>query len=125
MADENQSDTPLSLPPIRYPQWMDAPYIAAACRLEVRKVNPTAAGGVPVLPSNPMRFAVGFKLSAAAAGSAQVAPHREPANFGWPIAKTDAPLWFTASLFGTAVVGQWYVTGTITDEVMVYELILN
>ena len=124
-GDDMPTDDTPDIPPMRYPPWMDPRYIVSTCDWRTFEVTCNLAGEAPLVPANPLRWAIGFVRGVTSISDAAVAPFREAFDAGERLPTTQAWKWFTLFEFGPLVCAEWYVQGANPATVRVIEVLLH
>lgn len=113
-------------PPEFYrPPWADPSFILATNLVQVNPVTLPPATTVLVAGNNPRRWAVGFSLVFAGAGSAQLAPWNDPNIFQFALVNANSALWFWLFQYGPLVTGEWYARSAPAATMRVLEVMIN
>lgn len=114
-----------SLPPMRYPAWMDAHYqsIASHPMVTVHALAGTATEWV--VPGNPRRWAIGFFAVDIGSLSGKIRPEDFPPLSGFTPANQSPLLWLTAFEYGPLVSGAFYLSDSGVGQIAVVEIVLQ
>ncbi len=103
--------------------WLDPPFVARRLYTQITDVD---AGAVPppqLVGFNSARWAIGFTMSPLGVGNAVVAPWSDMTTGAGLRVDNDALLWFTLTLHGPLVTGEWYGSGSAGLPIRVVEVI--
>lgn len=105
------------------PAWMNARYALVSSYARTSDVISIPPDTGYVVPGDPERFALGFKVARDSANVVYFGPFDEIVRFGWRADNNTEWLWFDLFTYGAIVSAPWQVANAGSIPVRVIELV--
>lgn len=103
--------------------WLDPPFVARQLYTQFSNVALPVTGSVLVARANVMRWALGLILAPGSGSGGTVAPWSDVVGGGGIVLTVSQLEWYTLTLHGSLVCGEWYGAGGAGSVVRVVEVI--
>lgn len=110
---------------VRYPSWMDAPYLASVTDTDADQVVTLTANVVQRIRGSAMRFGIGFGARIGNAQPVLLSPHNRPDLDPFLSLAAGTAQWMALSQFGPFVTFEWYAVSTANGSLRVYAVELR